>query len=68
MPLEQHPTFALLVRAELGALTGAARMIAALLKRGWGTGTSAFRAASDAITEISTATSELIAASWGTKA
>lgn len=58
--LEQHPAFTRLVRAEQAAQTEAARMIAALAKRDWDTGTPAFSAASEAMAEMLAAAGDLI--------
>ncbi|MCJ2067643.1 methyl-accepting chemotaxis protein [Methylobacterium sp. J-030] len=61
--IEQHPAFTQFVRAEQLALTEAARMIAALAKRDWDTGTPAFSTASDAMADMLAAAGDMIAVS-----
>ena len=58
---EQHPAFARFSSAEQEAQAEAARMVAALSKRDWDTGTPAFNAASEAMTSLLTAAAEIIA-------
>ena len=60
--LEQHPAFTRFVRAEQTAHAEAARMIAALAKRDWDTGTPAFSAASDAMANMLLAANEMLVA------
>ncbi|MCJ2133311.1 hypothetical protein MKK69_04395 [Methylobacterium sp. J-026] len=59
--VEKHPAFTRFARAEQLALTEAARMITALAKRDWDTGTPAFSAASEAMAAMLTAADDLAA-------
>lgn len=58
---EHHPAVVRFAQAEQVAHTEAVRMLAALSKKDWDTGTPAFNAASDAMASMLTAADELIA-------